>query len=379
MRLASRQLPLWATLLVACAPPAPPVAVPLVDGLHAPLILTESALLEMPPAYSGNRFLRGWWPDRRRGALWQANAADRVVVEGVFLDGRERRLATQLAILEATPGATFSARVAGVALPPQPLVPNAEIPLPGGLPLGRLPIEIDLRGARVTVGAAGFGHAWPAGEVEVTETAILQGGYSAVDFPRRLNRDATLVGRFEPPGESEPDQRFALLVETDAGGSQVAFEWLAGEDDGGRTERLQLPLPAGFVRIRLLAQGFGAAGRWLDLGIAGDDPEAAADEVALTTAAGRDGTVHVAASARYRLVRSPGLGLAEVLDSRDAEYLFDLEKDPSASRNIAGAGRIEADWLRARLTAWIEAGATAASPDQPLPAAGAAAGQGPPG
>ena len=342
-------------LALACGPATPvEEATPLLDGLHAPLVLTESAFLEMPPSDTPNRFLGGWWPDRRGSSLRQTNAGDRVVLEAVFLDGRERRLATRLKVREAEPGATFGVRVAGVELPPQPLVADAEVPLPGGLPLGRLPIELDLRGARVIVDTASFGHAWRPGEVRLSPAEILQGGYSAVDFPRRLERPATLVGRFEPPTGPEPDQRFAVIVETDEGAREVAFEWLPDRRGAARTRELRLPLPAGFVRVRLLAQGLGGPARWLAMGLAGGaEPTGGAPR--LSTGRGRAGPTYVAASDRYKLVKAPDLGLVET--SRDAEYLFDLRRDPAEEHNLAGARLVEADWLRSRLEAWIERGA----------------------
>lgn len=349
----SRLLLVPALLAAACAPaPAPDDAVPLVDGRHAPLILTESAQLETPAAYSGNRFLSGWWPWRRGGAIWQVNVSDRAVLEAVFLDGRERRLVTRLEIGEAEPGATFGVRVAGVDLPPQPLVRDAEVALPGGLPLGRLPIELDLRGARVMILAAGFGHAWPAGEVELAGEVVVQGGYSAIDFPRRLAEPAILWGRFEPPARPEPDQRFAVLVETDAGGSEFAFEWRPGGwRDRLGPRRLRLPLPAGFVRVRLLAQGLGQPGRWRGMAIAGGGTD---EPPRLDTTEGLAGPARVAASPRYELIRTPDLGLdPDDETSRDAEYVFDRRRDPDRSHNLAGIRAVEVDWLRARLEAWL--------------------------
>ena len=353
-RLPLARLLLASGLALGCVQGAPPDdAKPLVDGLHAPQVLTESALLEMPPSFSGNRYLSGWWPSRYEGSPSQVNVGDRVVLEAVFLDGRERRLATRLAILEAEPGATFGVRIGGIELPPQPLTPDAEVPLPGGLPLGRLPIELDLRGARVDIQAAGFGHAWQAGEVELAAETIIQGGYSAIDFARRLTTNATLVGQFEPPAEPDPEQRFAVLISTDRVVPEIAFEWPAGGSRNG-PRRLRHTLPSGFVRIRLLAQGLGPAGRWLNMGIAGEE-EAATESVQLTTTPGRVGDAFVAASDRYKLIRAPGLGLpTDTITSRDAEYVFDLRRDPADSPNLAGARIVEVDWLRARLESWIE-------------------------
>ena len=349
-----RLLLLISAVALACAPGPGGETTPLLDGVHAPLVLTESAVLDKPPAWSGNRFVAGWWPGSRGRSPSQLNVGDRAVLEAVFLDSRERRIATRLEILEAEPGATFGVRVAGIELPPQPLRTDPEVPLPAELPLGRQPIELDLRGSRVRVHAVGFGHAWRAGEVEMTTGAIVQGAYSAIDFPRRLAKGATLVGSFEPPSEPEADQRFAVLVETDAGEVETAFEWRPGRR-GAR--RLRHGLPAGFVRIRLLAQGLGPAGHWRDLAVAGGDP--GTGRVSLTTVPGRDGTAYAAASDRYKLIRAPGLGLHhDVSSSRDAEYVFDLRRDPEERRNLAGARAIEIDWLRSRLEAWIEGGAT---------------------
>jgi hypothetical protein len=363
MRLEGYRMLLLAASLCACGRASPlGESRPLVDGIHQPLILTESAQLAMPPDYSGNRFVSGWWPERRGGSLRQISVSDRPMLEAVFLDGRERRLNTRLEIVEAAPDAMVGVRVAGVELPPLPLVKDLEVPLPGRLPPGRLPIELALGGARVVIRAVGFGHAWPPGEVDLEPGAILQAGYSAIDFPRRLAASATLVGRFEPPAEAEPHQRFAVLVETDAGGSEVGFEWRAG---GRRGEvAIEEPLPAGFVRIRLLAQGLGPAGRWRQLGLLGGDTEAAEELIDLRTAAGRHGIIYVAASERYQLIRAPRLGLAgEAEPTRDAEYVFDLRQAPGERRNLAGTRMVEVDWLRARLAAWI---ATAPEVSRPV-------------
>ena len=278
----SLRLLLLPALILACGQEPSGEPTPLIDGVHAPLVLTEQAQLDKPPAYSGNRFLAGWWPGRRSHD------------------------------------------------PPQPLARDAEVPLPGGLPLGRLPIELDLRGARVRIEAAGFGHAWPPGEVQLSATAILQGGYSAVDFPRRQVGPATLVGTFEPPAEPEPDQRFAVILETDRSEPDTAFEW-RGDKGAGRARRLRLDLPDGFLRIRLLAQGLGPAGRWLGMGIVGG--QSGDTGISLRTVEAREGTAWVAASERFELVRAPGLGLpSDVESSRDAEYVFDLRRYPERAQ-----------------------------------------------
>ena len=42
--------------------------------------------------------------------------------------------------------------------------------------------------------------------------------------------------------------------------------------------------------------------------------------------------------------------------TNDPVYLFDRRNDPGEMVNLAGGGGLEAEWLRARLAAWIERG-----------------------
>ena len=41
----------------------------LLDGDHAPDVLTEQRRIAHPPSLGGNRFLNGWWPWLRDGRL----------------------------------------------------------------------------------------------------------------------------------------------------------------------------------------------------------------------------------------------------------------------------------------------------------------------
>lgn len=53
----------------------------------------------------------------------------------------------------------------------------------------------------------------------------------------------------------------------------------------------------------------------------------------------------------------PHWGMGEGIGrSRDPEYLFDLQRDPRETVNLAGDGDLEASWLRSRLLAWAERG-----------------------
>jgi hypothetical protein len=40
--------------------------------------------------------------------------------------------------------------------------------------------------------------------------------------------------------------------------------------------------------------------------------------------------------------------------THDAEYVFDLRRDPGERFNRAGESSLEVDWLRSRLRGWLE-------------------------
>jgi hypothetical protein len=55
--------------LAACGGPPTDRLHPLLDGSHAPDVLTENRPIAKPPATDGNRFLQGWWRVRRQGPI----------------------------------------------------------------------------------------------------------------------------------------------------------------------------------------------------------------------------------------------------------------------------------------------------------------------
>jgi arylsulfatase A-like enzyme len=84
-------------------------------------------------------------------------------------------------------------------------------------------------------------------------------------------------------------------------------------------------------------------------------------ELRLASASSLKGGIYSASDGRFKVVLAPRTGLdwgqGEGLGrSRDAEYLFDLVKDPGETVNLAGTGGLEAAWLRSRLLAWIARG-----------------------
>ncbi|HSS49573.1 MAG TPA: sulfatase-like hydrolase/transferase, partial [Thermoanaerobaculia bacterium] len=84
-------------------------------------------------------------------------------------------------------------------------------------------------------------------------------------------------------------------------------------------------------------------------------------EPRLASASSLKGGIYSASNGRFKVILAPRTGLdwgqGEGLGrSRDAEYLFDLAKDPGEAVNLAGSGGLEAAWLRSRLMAWIARG-----------------------
>lgn len=96
------------------------------------------------------------------------------------------------------------------------------------------------------------------------------------------------------------------------------------------------------------------------------EPDDAAPHLA--AASNVKGGIYAAVSGHLKLVWAPRTGLkwgmGEGLGrSHDPEYLFDLQKDPGETVNLAGEGSFEAAWLRSRLLAWVLRGRT--SPEGP--------------
>jgi arylsulfatase len=246
---------------------------PLLDGLHAPDVLTEQREVALPPSLGGNRFLTGWWPwlpDGRDGALVLSAIAPKARIEIVNLGPGRRTL-----VLDLLPGVGSERRsvrveAAGRDLGSFPLTDPLEVPLPEDLPLGRVPIDLAFdRGGSRGVLAAALRPARPAGEVRLQGGDIEQEGDSLVDLVHRVPAGATLKGSFAAPAEPRAGQRFELTVEREDGTVIGRFAW-SGKPGGllRGGERIALPLgDAGLVRVRLQASGRGPSGRWEGLAI----------------------------------------------------------------------------------------------------------------
>ena len=84
-------------------------------------------------------------------------------------------------------------------------------------------------------------------------------------------------------------------------------------------------------------------------------------EVVFAAASSVKGGMFMARSRRHKLVHAPRAGANWGMGqgrgrSFDGEYVFDLTADPQEQTNLAGDRRLEADWLRQQLDAWVEIG-----------------------
>ena len=245
----------------------------LLDGEHAPDVLTEQREVAVPPSLGGNRFLTGWWPWLEGGErLVLSPFFPEVRMEMVSLGPGRRSLVLDLLEEGASKGRVVRVKAAGRDLGAFPLTDPVEIPLPSDLPLGRVPLELAFdRGTRGVVAAA-LRPSRPEGEVRMHGADLVQSGESLVDLVHRVSGGETLVGAFHPPLFARSGQRFDLTVEREDGAAVARFSW---EPSGWNRLRGSVPISLplgeaqGFVRVRLRATGEGPLGRWARLGLAG--------------------------------------------------------------------------------------------------------------
>jgi len=250
---------------------------PLLDGEHAPDVLTEQREVALPPSLSGNRFLTGWWPWLHEERLVLAPLAPTVRLEVVSLGAGPRTLVLDLLQEAASKGKVVRVKVAGRDLGAFPLADPLEVPLPADLPRGRVPVEMSFEWGSRGVLAAAVRPARPAGEVRLRGADLVQSGDSLVDLVHRVPAGSTLVGSFRPPLSAQAGQSFELTVEREDGTPVQRYSWSPGIWNRLR-QRIELPLAGveGFVRVRLQARGKGPAGRWEDLAFSA--PRQAASE-----------------------------------------------------------------------------------------------------
>jgi len=144
--------------------------------------------------------------------------------------------------------------------------------------------------------------------------------------------------------------------------------WWPGTIDPGRVESLtdNLDLYNALARLASQDQDITGGGEslWPYL-LHERDGKATGREIVFASASAVHGGIFMARSPRMKYVYAPrlssrggdrwGMGQGKGR-GYDAEYLFDMIEDSGEMTNLAGDDSIEADWLRTRLMAWIEAG-----------------------
>lgn len=260
--------------LAGCASEEPGSVRLLVDGEHAPDALIEEREIARPPAIGGNRFLTGWWPWKKGGKelVFVPTAKSRLQV--VHLGKQPRTLIVDLLEPPSKP-TRVRVTAAGRDLGSFPVADPTEITLPGDLPVGRVNVDLAFEPNVRGVLAAALRPILPAGKVSGRGADILQSGASLVDMVRRIDPGTKLVGRFYPPDDPKPDQRFELTVQDEDGNPIRRFSWTPSFWNGLiGSKSIELPLrkTQGWVRIRLQAHGSGPAARWGKLGLQGGKP-----------------------------------------------------------------------------------------------------------
>ena len=242
------------------------VEVPLVDSSHRPIILTERRALGLPNAPPGTRFVRGWRFEENSNGLSIRPDGSTAWLEIAQLEARERNLLLELAEGSDSAGGFVRAWSSDRDLGSFELTDAVVIPLPADLGPGRVPIELEFSTTADIVGAT-LSAAAPRGRIDVDGTDVIQSGWSAVDFIRWVDEGTRLLGELELPPEMSASQKFTVVIDRGDGEAITAFEIGSLMSKGAaEAERFDFQLDApGLVRIRLMAEGRGPAGRWRDL------------------------------------------------------------------------------------------------------------------
>jgi len=250
----------------------------LIDALQPPIVLMEARKLALPNRGPGNRFVSGWLFDSARGGPTIEPAGGSARLEVVQLRPRPRTLV--LATSGDTVGVAVNAAIGSRRLEVRTSESTIEIRLPGDLEQGRHVVDLEFADrTRLAISGAALSTAAPSGKVDLDGDDIVHEPWSAIDFVRWVEPGTSLKGEFVASPNATPDQRFALTLDQGDGILETVVDIRPSSHPSGETFSLQVPLreTAGLVRIRLVAEGRGAAGKWRGLRLRSHQPNPRTD------------------------------------------------------------------------------------------------------
>jgi arylsulfatase A-like enzyme len=254
-------------LCVACGRAGSGVESLLVDE-RALEILVERPNLARPTKGPGTRFVSGWRFVRGDSGMRISPTGADCRLELVHLGQRTRFLELRLrpGFSESTITAWAGSRALGV----YPLASRVVVEVPADLPIGRVPVTLELSDPSGVALKGASVRPCRDGAADIDDGEVFQSGWSAVEIVRPVVGRPRLTGRFAPPIDPSPEQRFAVLVDDGVTAGVTVFEWHAGERHGPGSEldfAARIESDSGFARVRLVSEGPGPVGRWSDLAI----------------------------------------------------------------------------------------------------------------
>jgi len=223
------------------------------------MVYVEGRRIATPNTGPGNRFVSGWLFEDETGGLSITPTANSARLELVQLRPRLRTLT--LAARTAPTGVEVRATIGARRLETETSPEGIEISLPGDLAPGRNVIDLEFAGRTgVRFSGATLSAAAHAGEVTVELEDVIQEPWSVVEFGRWVEAGTILLGEFVPPSSAAPGQHFVLRLQRGGSEPETAIEM--DLLDGTADFRVPLRKGAGPIRIQLVAEGRGAAGRW---------------------------------------------------------------------------------------------------------------------
>ena len=250
------------------------VELPLIDALQPPIVLREGRNVRLPNTGPGNRFVSGWRFEETSAELTIEPAAAGARLEIVQMHPRPRTLA--LSTRGDVSGLVVSAAIGFRQVDVQTSGSNIEILLPADLEQGRHLVDLEFADpSGVEISGGSLSAAERSGRVDFEGDDIVHEGWSAIDFVRWVEPGTRLVGEFVPPPDASPEQRFALLLDRGDGTLETVVEIRPSSRSPGEPVSLLDPLreTSGLVRIRLVAEGEGGAGRWRGLRLRSREPK----------------------------------------------------------------------------------------------------------